>query len=112
VFKFYGGVVKRITAAKGANKVLPEEYEGIKIVERPISDFGKAGKGGGRGMHRLDDEHEIKPDSREFHLLVDDALRDNFTTIYVYNQGSEKKKPHLYLIKGAFISKVLKKRSA
>ena len=97
--------LKKILAAGGSalpKEVEIEDEEPIKIVERPILDFGKREKGGGIGMHRLDEGKELKEDSREFHLLIEDALRDGFKTIYIYNQGEKNpKKPHLYLVKSS-----------
>jgi hypothetical protein len=96
--------LKKILAAGSAlpKEIDLEDGETIKIVERPILDFGKREKGGGIGMHRLDEGKELKEDSHEFHRLLEDALRDGFKTIYIYNQGEKNpKKPHLYLVKSS-----------
>jgi len=83
------------------NNKFPDEFEGVKIVERPKEDFGKQGSGGGMGMHYLDEKSDLTDDSIEFHRLIDDALKDNFQTLYIYNKGSTKSRPHLYLIKSS-----------
>lgn len=76
--------LKRVQAA-----ALPKEIEGIKIVEHPITFFGKH-RHGEVGVHVLD------PSEQELHNAVDTAIRDGFPAIYVYNQ---KPKAHLYLVK-------------
>lgn len=94
--------LKKILGGEAAEK-LPEEYEGIKIVQRPIEEFGKKGKekGGGIGMHKLDEKKELEPGNHAFHQLVDDAISKGFKTLYIYNQGTKHKKPDLYVIPSA-----------
>lgn len=83
------------------NNKFPEEFEGVEIVERRKEDFGKQGSGGGVGMHYLDEKSDLTDDSIEFHRLIDNALNNNFKTLYIYNQGGTKSRPHLYLIKSS-----------